>query len=90
MVTVLLVVVLLAFVALIAYLFGRYWLGYRAFRGHLRTINWSAYAGVPDWWHMGLGFNAYANFDPGFHFTSAGMMLRIGPFTCGWNADDSN
>lgn len=77
-------------VTLAAYAFGKYWLGWTRFREHLRSIRWSAYAGAPDMWNWGIGFSAYGNFDPGFHFTSAGMMLRLGPFTAGWNADDTN
>lgn len=105
---------------LIAYAFGKYWLGYGRFREHLRSIRWSAYAGIPDGWHWGIdprglclaaallvvagvtwwsvplallllpAVFVYGNFDAGFHFTSAGMMLRLGPFTCGWAADDTN
>lgn len=81
---------LISVVALVAYAFGKYWLGLGKFRGHVKTINWSAFAGFPDWWHMGLGASVWLNMDPGMHFTSAGAMLRIGPFTCGFNADDTN
>lgn len=119
-VTWLIVTVLVLFVALVAYAFGKYWLGLGRFREHLRSINWSAFAGVPDWWNwavnplgliVGLALVAFtgaawwsvallpilaavcsvwANFDPGFHFTSAGMMLRLGPFVAGAQGDDSN
>lgn len=107
-------------VAGVSYLFGKYWLGLTAFKGHLGSIRWSSYAGIPDWWHwainpvgltVGLALvaftgavwwsvallpllaavcSAWANFDPGMHFTSAGFMFRLGPFTCGWNAEDTN
>jgi hypothetical protein len=77
-------------VALAAYLFGKYWLGLRAFRGHVKTINWSVFAGFPDWWHWGLSVGCWLNLDPGFHFTSVGFALRLGPFVAGAQGDDSN
>lgn len=77
-------------IAVIAYAFGKYWLGLTAFKGHLGSIRWSSYAGILDWWHWGIGLALWLNMDPGMHFTSAGFMFRLGPFTCGWNADDTN
>jgi len=76
--------------AFISYAFGRWWLGWRRFRNHLHSIRPSAYAGVPDWWHWGFSFGLWGNFDPGAHFTSTGIALRIGPFVAGAQLDDSN
>lgn len=75
---------------LIAYCFGRYWLGYGRFREHLRSIRWSAYAGFPDKFHWGIALAAWLDADEGMHFTSTGVMVRIGPFTAGFQGVDSN
>lgn len=84
------VAVLVVFVAVVAYAFGKYWLGLGKFRGHVKTINWSAYAGCPDLWHWGVSFGWWLNLDPGFHFTSVGIAIRLGPFVAGAQGDDSN
>lgn len=84
------VAALVSVVALVAWAFGKYWLGLRQFRGHVKTVRWSTYAGCPDLWHIGLSFGCWLNMDPGMHFTSVGIALRIGPFVAGAQGDDSN
>lgn len=83
-------VVLIGFVALVGYAFGKYWLGLTAFRGHVKTINWSAYAGVPDKFHWGLALAVWLDADEGMHFSSVGVAIRIGPFIAGAQGVDSN
>lgn len=84
------VAVAIAVTAVAGYAFGKYWLGLKAFRGHLGSIRWSAYAGVPDWWHWGLAWAVWLNMDPGMHFTSVGLAMRVGPMVAGMQGDDSN
>lgn len=84
------VAVAIAVTALVAYAWGKYWLGLTRFRGHLATINWSAYFGIPDWYHWGLAWAVWLDADKGMHFSSTGVMVRIGPFTAGFQGVDSN
>jgi len=82
-------VILIAAAGVVGYLFGKFWLGWSKFKGHVRTIHWGWEFRFDIWHWQFKPIHLWYYGAPGFHFNSVGIQTALGPVLFGYAGRDT-